>query len=141
MSTTQRSQGAVAEPAAERQTAVAGPAAVDSAAGSRTRWERWNDASLEWIAYIFLGVSTIFAMLRPDHEPYERLITLALVGVTAAWIYVFFTRVPEPRRAKPVLMLVYVVGLLTLGAILTTRNPMFFIFLITGFFHAGLLRP
>jgi signal transduction histidine kinase len=127
----------IARPGAAGVASVADPG-LDEA---RTRWERWNDASLEWIAYILLAVSTAFALLRADRYPYERLITLGLVGVTAAWIFFLYTRSPTPRRDHPVQMLVYVAGLLGFAALLMTRNPMFFIFAISGFFHAGLVRP
>jgi signal transduction histidine kinase len=109
--------------------------------GSRTRWERWNDASQEWVAYLLLSIATVFALVRPDHTPGERLVTLGLVGVTAAWIFVGFTRVPEPRRARQGRMLLYVVGLLALAGLLMTRNAVFFVFAISVFFHAPLLRP
>lgn len=127
--------------ASESGAAFADQAADQLNTGSRTRWERWNDLSLDWVAYALLAFSTVVALLRPDREPNERLITVGVVAVTAAWIYALYTRVPAPRRARRAQMLVYVVGLLALGALLTTRNPMFFIFLISGFFHASVLRP
>jgi signal transduction histidine kinase len=137
MNATQRRRDAASASGGARTASVPKP----GAAGARTRWERWNEASLEWIAYLLLGVSTFFALLRPDRVGNERLITLGLVAATVAWLYVFFTRVPEPRRARPIRMLVYVVGLLVLAGLLTSRNPIFFIFAISGFFHASFLRP
>ena len=109
--------------------------------GSRTRWESWNDASQEWVAYLLLAIATSGALLRPDHVPGERLVTLGIAGATVAWIYLGFTRVPEPRRARRGRMLAYVVGLLVLAGLLMTRNPIFFVFAISVFFHAPLLRP
>ncbi len=109
--------------------------------GARTRWERWNDASLETVGYVLLAASTALALLRPDRVPNDRLITLALAGLAAGWMYVLYTRSPQPRRAAPARMRIYVVGLLVLAALLMTRNPLFFIFAITGFFHASLVRP
>ena len=38
-------------------------------------------------------------------------------------------------------MIIYFVGLIVLASVLMTRNPLFFIFAITGFFHAAVLRP
>lgn len=137
MDATQRRPDTVADSGAARAAPVAAP----GARGARTRWERWNDASLEWVAYLLLGASTILALLRPDREPNDRLITLGLVGVTVTWVYVFYTRVPQPRRARPVLMLVYVVGLVVVAALLMARNPIFFIFAITVYFHVSLVRP
>ena len=107
---------------------------------TQTRWERWNDRSLETAPYLFLAISTFFAVLRPDREPNDRLLTLALVGMTIAWIYVLFTAA-GPGRRPPLRLFIYFVGLIVLAVLLMNRNPMFFIFAITGFFHASLLRP
>ena len=63
------------------------------------------------------------------------------MAVAAAWVYAMFTRAPEPRREHQARMLVYFVGLMVLASLLMARNPIFFIFAITGFFHAALLRP
>ena len=98
-------------------------------------------ASMDWVAYLTLAASTVFALLRPDRQPGERLLTLVLVIVATVWVYVMFTRVPEPRRERRRRMVVYFVGLLVLATLLMARNPMFFIFAISAFFHAGLLRP
>ena len=56
---------------------------------------------------------------------------------TVVWVYTMFTRAPKPRIEQRRRMIVYFVGLLALATVLMTRNPMFFIFAITGFFHAA----
>jgi len=137
MRATERPPDTMAEPGADHPASIASAGDVEA----RTRWERWNDASQELVAYLLLGVSTLLALLGTDVAPNERLITLGIVGVTVVWIYAFYTRVPEPRRARPRLMLVYMVGLLTLAGLLMTRSPIFFVFAISAFFHAPLLRP
>lgn len=109
--------------------------------GARSRWERWNDASLETVGYVFLAIATALALLRPDRAPNDRLITLGIVALAAAWMVVVFTRAPQPRRRRSNRMIVSFVGLLAFATVLMTRNPIFFIFAITGFFHASLLRP
>ena len=38
-------------------------------------------------------------------------------------------------------MAIYFIGLLALASVLMLRHPLFFIFAITGFFHASVLRP
>ncbi len=113
---------------------------IAGASGTRTRWERWNDQSFQWIGYVLLAVATVLAMLRPDRTPNERLITLGVVALAAVWIYVTYTRVSDPRSRR-VLTLAFFVGLVAFGALLTTRNGIFFIFLIAAFFHASQLRP
>jgi signal transduction histidine kinase len=46
-----------------------------------------------------------------------------------------------PWQAHRVRMYVYFVGLLALAAVLMVREPLFFIFMISGFFYATMLRP
>ena len=104
---------------------------------SETTWDRWTTASLVLIPWLTLAASTAIALLRSDRYPGERLGTLALVAVAATWVYAMFSRAPEPRREHQARMLVYFVGLLVLASLLMARNPMFFIFAITGFFHAA----
>jgi signal transduction histidine kinase len=106
-----------------------------------TAWERWGEASLVWTPYLFLAASTVFALLDPDDGASERLVTLGLAAIAAAWVYVLFTRSPKPYRDHRARMAVYFVGLMVLASVLMVRNPFFFVFAITGFFHASLLRP
>ena len=108
---------------------------------SETTWDRWTTASLVLMPWLSLAASTVIALLRSDRYPGERLGTLALVAVAATWVYAMFSRAPEARREHQARMLVYFVGLLVFASLLMARNPMFFIFAITGFFHAALLRP
>ncbi len=67
--------------------------------------------------------------------------TAGLVAIAALWVYFGYTRAPQPRRAHRLWMGLYFIGLLAIGAVLATRDYLFFIFLITGFFHATVLRP
>ena len=48
---------------------------------------------------------------------------------------------PEPRRDDRVRMAVFFVGVLVLASILMLRQPVFFVFMISGFFYASYLRP
>jgi signal transduction histidine kinase len=111
---------------------------------ARTRtdsiWERWGEASLTWVPYLSLVASTVLALLRGG-SLIERLTTLVLVVGAGAWVYVMFSRCPEPRREARARMAVYFIGLLAFASVLMTRQPIFFIFAITGFFHAAVLRP
>jgi signal transduction histidine kinase len=66
---------------------------------------------------------------------------LGLVVIAAAWVYLVFTRTPEPRRAHQARIRVYFVGLLAIAAALLLRHPLFYVFAITGVFHAIELRP
>jgi signal transduction histidine kinase len=109
---------------------------------SSTRgWERWNDRLLGWCAYILLAIPTVLLILGATRDPATQPGTLAVAAVAVAWIYLFFTRLPMPRQAHRLRMYVYFVGLLVLASILMIREPLFFIFMISGFFYATMLRP
>jgi signal transduction histidine kinase len=66
--------------------------------------------------------------------------TAALAAIAAAWVFRMFTRAPEPRRGS-VRLAIYFFGLLAIASVSMSRQPLFFVFAITGFFHASLLRP
>ncbi|HEY6569333.1 MAG TPA: sensor histidine kinase [Candidatus Limnocylindrales bacterium] len=74
-------------------------------------------------------------------DPAGRPLTVALIALAALWVYVGYTRAPRPRSAQRARMLVYFIGLLAIASVLAVRDYLFFIFLITGFFHAMMLRP
>jgi signal transduction histidine kinase len=112
-----------------------GPEAAEAA------WERWSKATLEWVPYVTLAVSTVFAFVPPIRDPAERVGTVALAAIAGAWVYVMFTRAPAPRPEHRGRMIVYFVGMLAVASVLMARYPLFFIFAITGFFHAAVLRP
>jgi signal transduction histidine kinase len=104
-------------------------------------WGRWNQVLAGWTPYITLAASTILSLIQPGQTWTGRVETAALVALAAAWVYLMYTRAPEPRRAHSVRMVVYFAGLLALASVLMSRQPIFFVFMITGFFHASELRP
>ena len=110
-------------------------------ASSRPGWERWNDRLLGSCAYILLAIPTVLMVLGATRDAGGRPMTLAIVAVAAAWIYLLFTRLSMPRQAHRLRMYAFFVGLLVLASILMIREPLFFIFMISGFFYATMLRP
>ncbi len=52
-----------------------------------------------------------------------------------------YTRAPIPRTTAAVRIRIYVLGLLVLAGLLMTRSPIFFIFAISCYFHASIVRP
>ena len=106
-----------------------------------TVWERRDRTISAYGPYVLLAASTVLAMLVWTGPPERRFVTLAVAALAAAWIYGMFTRSPEPRRAHRPRMIVYILGLLAFFAVLMWLHVFFFIFAITGFFHASLLRP
>jgi signal transduction histidine kinase len=110
-------------------------------ASSRPGWERWNDRLLGSCAYVLLAIPTALMLLGATRDPGGRPVTLAIVALSAAWIYLLFTRLSMPRQAHRLRMHVFFVGLLVLASLLMLREPLFFIFMISGFFYATMLRP
>ena len=104
-------------------------------------WERFSDAMVGWCGYLLLAFATALAVATGDQDPASRLTTLAIAAAAAVWIYILFTRLPLPRQAYRLRVGVFFVGLLAFASILMLRQPIFFIFMASGFFYASVLRP
>lgn len=104
-------------------------------------WERWNLALMRWSPYVSLAISLILTLPQPSQTWNDRIEILVLAALATLWIFLLYTRAPEPRRAHRVRMLVYFAGLLVFATALLFHHPLFFVFAITGFIHAGELRP
>ena len=115
---------------------VAGLAGDDSSG-----FERWDRRLVDWCPYVTLAISAVLSLAWSNDPAGERLVTAGLVALAALWVFLGYTRAPRPRQAHRARMVVYFVGLLVIGSALAMREYLFFIFLITGFFHATVLRP
>jgi signal transduction histidine kinase len=104
-------------------------------------WERWSQRLADWMPYATLAIATVLGLLQPRPTAAEKAGTVALAVAAGAWVYLLYTRAPAPRGGHSPRMRVYFAGLLVLAAWLIVRERIFFIFLITGFFHASQLRP
>jgi signal transduction histidine kinase len=107
----------------------------------RSRWERWDEALINWIGYVLLAIPVVVATIVGRATAADTIANLLLAAIAAGWIFLLFTRSPKPCREHPLRIGVYFTGLLLIGGVLTARQPIFLVFLITGFFHASLLRP
>ena len=104
-------------------------------------YERWSDRLVDWCPYVTLALSAVLTLAWSNDPAGERLVTAGLVALAALWVFLGYTRAPRPRQAHRARMLVYFIGLLAIATVLAMREYLFFIFLITGFFHATVLRP
>jgi signal transduction histidine kinase len=104
-------------------------------------YERWSDRLVDWCPYVTLAVASALGLAWSNERAGERLLTAGLVGLAALWVFLGYTRAPRPRKSYPARMIVYFIGLLAIASVLALREYLFFIFLITGFFHATVLRP
>ena len=104
-------------------------------------WERFGDALVGWCGYLLLVPATILGVLAGPDDLAWQATTLAIAALAAVWIYVLFTRLTPPRQEHRLRVGVFFVGVLAFAAILMLRQPLFFVFMISGFFYASILRP
>ncbi len=115
-------------------------------ATTKPAWERFGDAMLDWGGYVLLGFATALVLSAGDPsdgppDPAWRPTTAAIALGAAAWIYLLYTRRPQPNSEHRLRIDVFFVGLLVFASVLMLRHPLYFIFMITGFFYATVLRP
>jgi len=120
---------------------MSGSPAPGSRGAVPSRYERWNGTLVDGCPYVTLALSSVLGLAWSNRGAGERLLTAGLVVVAALWVFLGYTRAPRPRNAHPVRMIGYFIGLLAIASLLAVREYVFFIFLITGFFHATVLRP
>jgi signal transduction histidine kinase len=107
-------------------------------------WERIGDAMLDWGGYLLLLTATILGVSagRADGKDIAwQVTTLGIAAAAGAWLYVMYGRSPRPTTEHRLRIGVFYVGLLILASALMLRQPLFFIFMISGFFYASVLRP
>jgi signal transduction histidine kinase len=110
-------------------------------ASAKSGWERVAEAMVGWCGYALLVPATIAGLLAGPDDLAWLATTLAIAVATAAWIYLTFTRLPPPRQAHRLRMAVFFSGVLVFASILMLRQPLFYVFTISGFFYASILRP
>jgi hypothetical protein len=110
-------------------------------AETKPSWERFGDAMLDWGGYLLLAFATFLGVSAGGPSLAWQLTTLAIAVGAAAWMYVLYTRRPLPNKDHLVRLDVFFVGLLVFASVLMLRHPLFFVFMIAGFFYATVLRP
>jgi hypothetical protein len=102
-------------------------------------WEGGFDKVVEWCPYVTLSISLVLDLLdAPTWN--DRLISIGLSAGAALWCLFMFT-LRRDRREDQTWVRVYFAGLLVFAALLMFHEFVFFIFVITGFIHAFLLKP
>ena len=100
-----------------------------------------SDAMLSIGGYALLAVATILALPTGGPDPAWMLGTGALALGAAVWLYLGYTRLPSPRGDHQGRLRAFFIGVIVLATMLMLRQPLFFIFMIAGFFYATVLRP
>ncbi|WP_165367357.1 sensor histidine kinase, partial [Phytoactinopolyspora endophytica] len=100
----------------------------------------WEKVQL-LVPWVLLAPPAVISQLPAGQSWTERAVTLGLVVAAAGWVFFGNTRVPQALRERGYHVVVYFAGLLVLFTALMSRDMVFLLFTITGFFHAYLLRP
>jgi len=104
-------------------------------------WERRYAQLLVLVPWLLLVPSVAINQATPGQSAADRIGTLALALVAAAWVYGWHTRVRRQQWDHPSRAVVYVAGLLVLFGALMARDTIYVLFAITGFFHAYQVKP
>lgn len=96
---------------------------------------------LDWMPYGLLAVSLVLSALISQRPMGFQLQTLGLAAAAVVWVYFAYTRIPSKTEASSARLAVHLFVMLGFGAALMARDMLFFIFVITGFFHAGYFKP
>src|SRR4051812_11823432 len=97
-------------------------------AATKPSWERFGDAMLDWGGFVLLAFATLLGISAGDPDPGWKVTTLAIAAGAAVWMYVLYTRRPEPNTDHLLRLDVFFVGLLVFASVLMLRHPLFFIF-------------
>ncbi|SDZ31455.1 Signal transduction histidine kinase [Amycolatopsis xylanica] len=103
-------------------------------------WWPWRTNIDQLLPYILLVIATAVSLSRPHTWP-GLPVTLTLLAATVLWLTLTVTWPPKRLRDNGFAIAVSYVGTLVLATLLITREPLFLIFMISGFFQALRLRP
>ncbi|MDN3239570.1 sensor histidine kinase [Glycomyces tritici] len=95
---------------------------------------------LDWMPYATLALSATLSVLIGRQPLGFQLQTLGLAAAAAVCVYFAYTRIPSKTEASGSRIGLHLFVMLAFGAALMARDMLFFIFVITGFFHAGYLK-
>ena len=106
---------------------------------SLSKWERGFEKVVEWVPYVTLAIGLVLSLFSAETWD-VRLISIGLATGAAAWVLFMFT-LQRDRRKDQRWMRLYFGGLMVFTAVLMFLLPVYFVFVITGFIHAYLLKP
>jgi signal transduction histidine kinase len=107
---------------------------------AHSRWERRYERAFAWIPYLTLVIGCVLSQFRS--QPWsERAVTVGIVLLAGIWTWAVTAGAGPSFRTRQTRIRIYFVGFLGLAVWLIVRDPLFFVYAITGFFHAYLLRP
>lgn len=116
------------------------PCSPEELSERHSRIESTYHRLLDWLPYVTLALSAALSILVTRRPWDYQLATLGLAAAAAAWVYCAYTRIPAKTEASGARIGVHLFVMLGFGAALMSRDMLFFIFVVTGFFHAGYMK-
>jgi signal transduction histidine kinase len=116
------------------------PVTPEELSERHSRIESTYHRLLDWLPYVTLALSAALSILVTRRPWDYQLATLGLAAAAAAWVYCAYTRIPAKTEASGARIGAHLFVMLAFGAALMSRDMLFFIFVVTGFFHAGYLK-
>ncbi|GAB2495845.1 sensor histidine kinase [Nocardiopsis aegyptia] len=113
--------------------------AIGAGEDSRQDWDRWWDRFVYWVPWVLLPLSTVLVLAQTGQGPGHRAVALGLTALASAWVLFGHTFAPPARLERLWPAVVYVLGLVALGAVMMAHDIIFLLFAITPFFHAMVL--
>ncbi len=105
-----------------------------------SNWERWMERGVRLISYVLLPISTGIILIS-ERTLEHKAMAFGLAAAAFVWTWAMFTR-PGPTSGTPRWQInVYFVGFIALAALMMWHDPIFFVYVISGFFHAFAIRP
>ena len=95
---------------------------------------------MEWVPYVTLAIGLVLSPFQRQIPGLDRLVSIGLATAAAAWVLFMFT-LQRDRRKDQRWMRLYFGGLMVFSAVFMYLLPVYFVFVITGFIHAYLLKP
>jgi len=106
---------------------------------SLSKWERGFEKVVEWVPYVTLAIGLVLSLFAANTWT-DRLVSIGLATGAAVWVLFMFT-LQRDRRRDQRWMRLYFGGLMVFSSVLMFLLPVYFVFVITGFIHAYLLKP
>ncbi|HEX4216144.1 MAG TPA: sensor histidine kinase [Candidatus Dormibacteraeota bacterium] len=104
-------------------------------------WDRRRALVMGALPYALLAISLVLALVEANPAPNDRLITVGLAALAAAWVFVCFTWLDSRWPRQTAGRLFYIAGLLLISAILVAHSGYFIAFAVTCFVQSLTLLP
>jgi signal transduction histidine kinase len=102
-------------------------------------WEERTNLLFNVMPYVLAPLATALVLATSTAPLEHRLGSAGLAAAALVWTFAAYSRPPGLFAGNPARTYVYFAGFLVFAYLLMSRDPLFFIYTITGFIHAFVL--